>query len=53
MSETSPTLLPESRTYVIDKGVIINAVPVNPITEFWLTTINTLGALYEADYVSV
>ena len=53
MSETSPTLLPESRTYVTDKGVIITAVPVNSITECWLATVNTLGALYEADYVSV
>ena len=53
MIATPPTLLPESRTYVIDKGVIITAVPVNSITEFWLATVSTFGALYEAEYVSV
>ena len=53
MAATAPILLPEYRTYVIDKGVTVTVVPVTLIIEFWLAVISTIGALYEADYVSV
>ena len=47
------TLFPESRTYVRYKVFTITAVPVNSITKFWILTISTFGALYEADYMNV
>ena len=53
MAATPSTFHPESWTYATNKGVIITAVPVNSITEFWLATVSTFGALYEAEYVSV
>ena len=53
MAATVPILLPEYRTYVINKGVTVTVVSVTLIIEFWLAAISTFGALYEADYVSV
>ena len=53
MAATLPTLLPENRTYATDKEVTITASPVNSITEFWLATVSTFGALHEVDCVSV
>ena len=53
MAVTPLTLLPESRTYATYKGVIINTVSVNPITEFWLADFITFGVLHEVDNVTV
>ena len=46
MVVTPKILLVESRTYETDKGVIITAIPVNSITEFWLAMVSTFEALY-------
>ena len=53
IAATSPSILPECRTYKTNKGEKITAVLVKPLTELCLATVSTFGALCEVAFVSV
>ena len=36
-----------------EEGETLESLPMTPVTEFWLSVVNTFGALYEAVFQSV
>ena len=52
MARTAPSVLPGFRKYT-EEGGIHEELPMSLVTEFWLSTVNTFGALYEAVFTSV
>ena len=52
MATTAPSDLPGFRKY-IEEGGTHEALPMSLVTEFWLSTVNVFGALYEVVFKSV
>ena len=52
MATTAPRELPGYRKYT-EEGGTHEALPMSIVTEFWLTSVNTFGALYEVVITSV
>ena len=52
MATTAPRELPGYRNYT-EEGGTHEGLPMSIVTEFWLATVNTFGALYEVVFTSV
>ena len=52
IARTAPSVLPGFRKYT-EEGGTHEVLPMPLVTEFWLSTVNTFGALYEAVFTSV
>ena len=53
LAVTPPTMLPDSVLDTLDNQLQVRTIPVTPLTEFWLTSVSTFGALYEAEFITV
>ena len=53
LAATPPTMLPDSVLETLDNQLQVRTIPVTPLTEFWLASVSTFGALYEAEFISV